>query len=336
MASSLGEITTDGGLGRNAPPFASWFPNSTFDATYGSGLRGLLEVRTTVEPDHFTAFWASCFAQASAVDPRPRRQWVARQDGFDVFDVEFSTLGGYRLGGWLVLPDEGVIDRGIVVSHGYGGRSAPDIPLPLDGAAAFFPCSRGLPDRGLVPGIPHEIDQHVLHGIEDPATYVLAGCAADVWCAASALQVMVGGLSRLDYVGVSFGGGIGALAVPWDHRFSSAVLMLPSFGQHELRRELPCDGSGEAVRRYAAEHPEVRRVLPYFDAALGARHISIPTLVGAALWDPMVPPPCQFAVYNELRGPRELFVFSAGHVSYPAEQDEDLAWRAAVAEFLRR
>ena len=89
------------------------------------------------------------------------------------------------------------------------------------------------------------------------------------------------------------------------------------------------------MRRYALEHPEVREVLPYFDAAIGARHMGIPTLVGAALWDPVVPPPCQFAVYNELRSHRELFIFAAGHVSYPAEKDDDLAWRALVAEFLR-
>lgn len=337
MPTPLDQDTTAAVVKPTAPPFESWFPDSPFDATYGCGMDELLDVRTTTEPDDFAEFWTSLYVEANAVDTRPQHKWAASHDGLDIFDVAFSTLGGHRLGGWLVLPQDGIMDRGIVVSHGYGGRAAPDLDLPLSRTAMFFPCGRGLPARGLVPGIPNDIDQHVLHGIQDKSTYVHAGNAADVWCAATTLQLLCEDrLSRLDYFGVSFGGGIGALAVPWDSRFSSAVLMVPSFGQHELRRELPCNGSGESLRLYAAEHPEVRQVLPYFDAALAARHISIPTLVGAALWDPVVPPPCQFAVYNELRERRrELFVFSAGHVSYPEEDTELQSWQAVVARFLR-
>ena len=44
---------------------------------------------------------------------------------------------------------------------------------------------------------------------------------------------------RLDYMGISFGGGIGALALPWDERFHRAHLNVPSFGHHPLRLTLP-------------------------------------------------------------------------------------------------
>lgn len=116
---------------------------------------------------------------------------------------------------------------------------------------------------------------------------------------------------RLTYLGTSFGGGIGALALPWDDRFHAAGLTVPTFGNHPLRVTLPCTGSGESVRTRLAEDPSVLDVLAYFDAATAARHIKIPVHVGAALFDPSVPPPGQFAVYNGLAGPRELLVLRA-------------------------
>ncbi|MFF6905912.1 acetylxylan esterase [Streptomyces sp. NPDC012389] len=121
---------------------------------------------------------------------------------------------------------------------------------------------------------------------------------------------------RLGYLGESFGGGLGALALPWDDRFGAAQLTVPTFGNHPLRLTLPCTGSGEAVRAYHREHPEVADVLRYFDAATAATRLELPTLVAAALFDPAVPPPGQFAVYNALAGERELQVLSAGHFPY--------------------
>ncbi|MEZ5576382.1 MAG: hypothetical protein R3F44_12440 [Candidatus Competibacteraceae bacterium] len=38
--------------------------------------------------------------------------------------------------------------------------------------------------------------------------------------------------------------------------------------------------------------------------------------VAAARFDPAVPPPGQFAVYNALAGPKELFVLRAGHFDH--------------------
>ena len=83
--------------------------------------------------------------------------------------------------------------------------------------------------------------------------------------------------SRIDGVPdeASFGGGVGALALPWDDRFGAAHLNLPSFGHYPLRLTMPCIGSGEAVRRYHAEHPDVLDVLRYFDAATAATRIEI-------------------------------------------------------------
>ncbi|MGX7675780.1 acetylxylan esterase [Plantactinospora sp. DSM 117369] len=303
------------------------------DPTYGYTLPMLRQVGAPPPPDDFAEFWTGLYERARIVDPAP----VARPSGPDgaLHDVEFTSLDGIRVGGWLSLPADGRVERGLVVGHGYGGRAAPDAAIPVERAAVLYLCSRGMPARGRVPGIPDTAREHVLHGIAARDTYVHGGCAADVWCAVSALcRLVPQAAARVDYLGGSFGGGIGALAVPWDERIRSACLVVPSFGNHPLRLTLPCTGSGEAVRRYARDHPEVRGVLSYFDAATAATFLRVPTHVGLALADPAVPPPGQFAVYNALAGPRERFLLTAGHTEYAGKADEARALLAAQHDFL--
>jgi cephalosporin-C deacetylase len=294
-----------------------------FDPTYGCDLEALLQVPAPTEPADFVAFWQKRYNEARAVSPEATLRPAGGNDAVEVFDIEFTSLGGVRIGGWLTRPRNTPVERGMVFGHGYGGRDQPDLSLPVANAAAIFPCLRGQ-SRSRLPGVPDDGFGHVLQGIESRETYIHGGCAADIWCAASALTALVPEAGqRLDYFGGSFGGGIGALALPWDDRFRAAHLSVPSFGNHPLRVTLPCVGSGSSVSRYYGTHPEVLDVLAYFDAATAARHIKIPVLVAAALFDPAVPPPGQFAVYNAIPDPKELFVLSAGHFPYPTEAAEN-------------
>ena len=297
----------------------------SFDPTYGYDREALLRVGCPPAPEDFAEFWRETYAAARSIAPRVTRRAVdvAPRDR-EVFEIEFDSFDGVRIGGWLTLPKGGVARHGFVVGHGYGGREGPDGWLPLDDAAAIFPCARGF-HRSARADIPNSSDRHVLHGIESRETYVHRGCAADAWCAASALLDVVPDVEgHLDYMGASFGGGIGALAVAWEERFRKAYLDVPSFGNHPIRLRCPCVGSGESVRKYSAEHPEVRSVLEYFDSAVAARRIRIPTLVAAAVFDPAVPPPGQFAVHNALGGPKELFVRQAAHFDFPGAAGENL------------
>jgi cephalosporin-C deacetylase len=313
-------------------PIAHDYP---FDPTHGYDLDALLAVPAPPAPDDFDPPWQRLYDRAREVDVAPEvGPQEADHDGVRVFGVSYTSLDGVRLGGWLVLPD-GPIERGLVIGHGYAGRDAPDLPLPVPDAATIFPCARGLNSRGRVPGIPDDTDRHVLHGIGSRDGYVLRGCVADLWCAATALLELVPSIGpRLGYVGTSFGGGIGALALPWDNRFLAAHLTVPSFGHHPLRLTMPCTGSGESVRRYHAAHPEVIDVLRHFDAATAAARITIPVQVAAALFDPAVPPPGQFAVYNALPGPRDLVVLATGHVEEAESVVEQQNLRAAQRRFL--
>ncbi|MEU1472010.1 acetylxylan esterase [Streptomyces sp. NPDC005761] len=297
-----------------------------FDPAYGRTLDELMAVPAPSAPEDFADFWRARYDAAREVVTAPEVGPLEdERDGVRIHGVTYTSVGGVRLGGWLALPVEGAaagpVRHGFVVGHGYGGRqeAGPDVPLPLPSSAAILPCVRGMGARGLVAGIPDVSAGHVLHGIESRDTYVIGDCVADLWCAASALGELVpelAGPGRLGYLGESFGGGLGALALPWDDRFAAAQLTVPTFGNHPLRLTLPCAGSGESVRARHREHPEVVEVLRYFDAATAAESVKLPTLVAAALFDPSVPPPGQFAVHNALAGERELLVLPAGHFEY--------------------
>ncbi|MFD7862316.1 acetylxylan esterase [Streptomyces sp. NPDC059783] len=311
-----------------------------FDPAYGHTLDDLRAVPAPPAPEDFAAFWRARYDAALAVDTAPELGPVEEErDGVRIHSVTYTSVGGVRLGGWVALPLEaGPVRHGFVIGHGYGGRQdpGPEVPLPLPGSAAILPCVRGMVTRGTVEGIPEVSSAHVLHGIASRDTYVIGDCVADLWCAASALQELVpelAGPGRLGYLGESFGGGLGALALPWDPRFAAAQLTVPTFGNHPLRLTLPCAGSGEAVRGYHADHPEVVEVLRYFDAATAAGFVELPTLVAAALFDPYVPPPGQFAVHNALAGPAELRVLEAGHFEHEGLAAEVAALVAARREF---
>lgn len=294
-----------------------------FDPTYGYDLDKLLRVGAPEAPGDFADFWQEKYEQARQVPLRIACYRVESvTPGLQIYEVEYDSLGGCRIGAWITLPADGHFERCVVNGHGYAGRKAPDATIPGPPAVVIYPCARGF-DLSAQSGVPACSELHVLCGIECRETYVHLGCVADLWCAASVLaELYPSAANNLQYIGCSFGGGIGALALPWDQRFQRAYLGVPSFGNHPLRVTMVSTGSGESVRRYYQKHPEVLNVLAYFDAATAARCIQIPVFVAAARADPSVPPPGQFSVYNALAGEKELFIRQVSHPDNPAENEQ--------------
>jgi cephalosporin-C deacetylase len=319
------------------------FPHDfPFDPRYGYDEAKLRKVQGPPGPPDFADFWRATYAQTMNVSPQAQvRPADKKIPGADVFTVEFNGLAGARIGGWITVPRDAVsrgeLSRGVVVGHGYGGREGPDDRVPGPPAVAIFPCARGF-HRSAAPGIPGTAAFHVIHGIDSRETYIHRMCVADLWSAASALTELYPQVRDcLDYSGGSFGGGIGAMAVPWDARIRRAFLDIPSFGNHPLRVTQPCAGSGEAIRLLHQRRPEIMNVLQYFDSATAAKHIHIPTMVACALFDPAVPPPGQFSVYNALPEEKELFIRPAAHFEYPeGAKVNDEVFAAVSAWFSKR
>jgi len=301
-------------------PSDIWFPDAaSFDGSYGHTLETLRAIAPIAPPEGFAERWMRWRTEARSVDAAPTvlttSTETAEAPGRRVSVIEHSGVDGTRLRAWLVEPVSGAARIGIVHSHGYGGREAIDLARVPDDAAAIFPVARGLPRLNAGVGASATIAEHVLAGIDDPERYVLGLCARDLWLAADALIALIGDVS-LYYVGESFGGGIGSLALPWDDRYIGGTLIVPSFGQYDERLAVPCLGSGEVVRAHVSAHPDAREVLRWFDASSAMTFARVPVRVEAALRDQYVPPAGQFAVANAV-GALELEVLPAGHAEYP-------------------
>jgi len=305
-----------------------------FDPTYGYSLEQLLAVAPPREPKNFDTFWRSRYQKALAVPPKPRLKMLGSISERQVFDIRYTSTDNFPIRGWLVLPKSGIVKRGFVVGHGYGGRDAPDFHLPFPDAALLFPCFRGLSLSGK-PGISADPYWHVRHHIDRLDDYILGGCVEDVWLAVSALLNLFPQLTgHLGYLGISFAGGIGALALAWEQRIARGHLNVPTFGNQPLRLRLATQGSASSVQQYYHNHKkQTLKVLSFYDAATAAKRINIPMHCACAKFDPCVAPPGQFAVYNALPGNKELFVLDAGHYNYPNQPQQEQQLLAALDNF---
>lgn len=305
-----------------------------FDPSYGYDLDGLLAVQPPAEPPGFAEFWRRRYRRALRVDPRPRlaASGLARP-GFVVSDLSYVSTDDFPIRGWLLVPEHEAPARGFVVGHGYGGIEQPDFDLPCADAAYLVLCFRGLCRSRRAP-ISDDPVWHVLHDIHLRDRYILGGCVEDIWTGVSALLRLYPPLAgRLGYMGISFGGGVGAIALAWEPRIARGHLNVPSFGHQPLRLALPTSGSADSVQRFEREHGHVLETLAFYDAAVAARHIDQPMHLALARFDPSVAPPGQFAVHNGLRGDKRLFVLDAGHFDYPGRAEQERQLLSELTEF---
>jgi len=304
--------------------------NFDFDPEYGYSLEQLHRIKApNTEPIDFDEFWINLYNKAIStplkIERRPSNlstaNWVVEQ-------IYFNTLNNFRIGSWLVTPTNNKVNKLQIAGHGYGGRECPDIKheLSID-TAHLFPLAPGF-NISSHESIPYNnAREHVIYGMLDKHTYIFQECAASLWSAATLLtELYPGQASTLHYKGMSYGGGIGAIMLPWDQRYKSAELALPSFGHHPLRLKCRCVGSGEAVRIFCSNNPEVEhKVLPYFDAATHATRITQPTMFVCAAFDPAVPPPGQYAIANSCGSKKVIFDQKVGHCDFDYQEKQDEA-----------
>lgn len=302
------------------------FDQYDFDPTYGYSLEQLLAVSPPArEPVDFDRFWQNRYQKALNLKPQIhlKAQHHAAMD-WRIFEISYLSADEFLIHGWLLIPASGIIERGFIIGHGYGGRDAPDFHLPFKNAALLFPCFRGL-SRSSRPDISTEPFWHIRHHLDSVEKYILGGCVADIWTATSALLHLYPSLKgHLGYLGISFAGGIGAMALAYEKRIARGHLNIPTFGHQLLRLRFKTLGSGNSVQQFCRGHKkQTIRVLRYYDAAIAAKRISIPMHCACAKFDPYVAPPGQFAIFNALACQKQLYVRDAGHHSYTDEQQQE-------------
>ncbi|MGD0961470.1 MAG: acetylxylan esterase [Methylomonas sp.] len=308
--------------------------NYPFDPGYGYSLDELLAAPAPEAPEDFQRYWRQRYlAATSAATPRYTLSACGGYAGFSVHDISYSSTAGFTINGWLLVPEHQEVRQAIVVGHGYGGREQPDYHLAIPYTAFLFPCFRGLA-RSRCSSVSEQPQFHVLHNIHSRDDYILGGCVEDIWLAVTVLQLLYPQIGNaIGYMGISFGGGIGALALPWDTRIKRAHLNVPTFGNQPLRMTLQSVGSAAVVRDYLVHHGNIAATLAYYDAAIAAKYAVQSAHFALALFDPVVAPPGQFAVYNAWAGEKRLFVLEAGHFDYPNQAYQNILLLEEIKSF---
>lgn len=303
------------------------FPHTLpFDPTFGFSPSALGQIRMDdPAPEDFSSFWKKLKAASDAVPldlsvdelPSPRPD-------YRLLLATYSSFPDFRTGAWAIVPrDSSGVRYGRVVGHGYGGREEPEWAHAHPSRAVLFPVAPGFHISADSRLPLNDCWQHVVHGIESRDTYILGPCAAAFWKGPDVLSALLPGVPmRFHYVGWSFGGGLGTLMLPWEPRYETAEIGQPTFGNHPFRLRHECAGSGEAVRRLWLERPEITETLRYFDGVFAARLLTIPAVYACSQFDPSVPPPGQFSVFNAHAGPKRLSPFSSGHFEDPGPNIE--------------
>lgn len=306
-----------------------------FDPSYGYSLAQLLAITPPKEPKDFDSFWQSRYQKVLSLVPKPQIRLIHKDKfGWRVFMLSYSSTDNVVIHAWLLVPTSGLIKRGFIIGHGYGGRDEPDYHLPFKESALLFPCFRGLA-LSAQPPFSSEPYWHVLHNINQKDTYVLGGCVEDLWLSVSVMLILFPQTAgHLGYLGISFAGGIGALALAFESRISKAHLNVPSFGHQPLRIRLPSNGSAHSVQQFYCQHKkQTLKVLRYYDAAIAAKRIMQPIHCALAVFDPYVAPPGQFAIYNALTCEKHLFLLEAGHHSYANQAQQEAGLLAELDSF---
>lgn len=293
-----------------------------FDPSYSYSLEELLLVSAPADPPGYEAFWSRHYATARSVCPEASLDEEQAAHGWRQFKLRYQSTRGITINGWALLPYE-PIDRVIISMHGYGGIEGPDYTFRPPNTAILFPCARGLAASKQETISPNPM-WHVLHDIQDRAQYIHGGCIEDIWVAVTAAQELFPSAAhRVGFKGISFGGGIGAMALAFEERVKQGHLNVPSFGNQALRMALKTTGSGAALQVMLKRKPDfLHSTLAYYDAATAAKRILMPMHFACALFDPVVAPPGQFAVYNAVPSDKSLFLLRAGHHAYPEQKSE--------------
>jgi cephalosporin-C deacetylase len=240
---------------------------------------------TTVRPDDFDAYWADVLQELQAMPIAPEEtELPLRSTEFcTAYEVRFTSLGPYRLFGYLSVPNgEGPFPTQIYLSP---YQSVVGV-MPLGEAiekrgrfVTFALAARGQrnadkPYAAAFPGM-------LTDGIDDPQSYIFRGFVADCCRAVDYLltrpevdqtrlaAVVANELSLLT----------AALRPELTHIVATPALFYATMDQLPQTDIYPLEEINDYLRLYPNRREAVSRTLAYFEPLFFAPSVRIPTLL---------------------------------------------------------
>ncbi len=279
------------------------------------------------KPDDFDVFWQRSLKELDEVDPEPELFPASFQaPGSECFDLWFTGIGGARIHAKYLRPETRKQAAPAVLSfHGYfedcGNWSS---KLSYTGAGfcvAALDCrgQGGLSeDRGVVKG--NTVMGHIIRGLdsEDKRDLMYRSIFLDTVQLARVVKSFDEvDESKLCTIGYSQGGALAAVcaALVPEVRIASVTYPFLSDFKRAWEMGLSCLAYRELQDYFRYKDPrhlredEVFHKLGYIDVHNFAPMIRAKVLFFTGLSDETVPASTQFAVYNNLKTDKELYVY---------------------------
>ena len=317
----------------------------TLHAAFGCGFN-VEEIRPHGKlPGHFDRFWREAKTELLRIPMDALVEEVAAVDSGDAkrFKVSLANVDGSRVYGWLHLPEGSGPFPTVLSIPGSGiGRTGRFAGFTKAGIAVLAIEIHGLEPKkheiiGAVQWI-RPVDDEIKYfvklqkgilagyhsfGIENPYRYYHRRSLQAAMRALDYLYTREDvDTSRIIVFGGSQGGGLSLLLAAIDKRINAVVATVPAFcnnahGFHAIK-----EIKDEEYRR------QVIKTMSFYDAALAAKLIDVPALIGVGFIDDICPPANVYSVYNNLNATKKIENFyTMGHGSPPE-------WRAITIKWI--
>jgi cephalosporin-C deacetylase len=309
----------------------------------------LPQIRSEVKrPDDFDEFWNATLDELAEtpVEWERRADWALSKPGKSVDRIEFRSIGGSTAYAWVASASKSSERRpGLLWLPGYSlGNQPPDHECLYDSAVTL-----GLNVHGNPPDTPYVHpsktgSDYLLEGIRSPETYIFRTIVAHCIRAVDVLGRQADiDPDRLTVGGMSQGGGLALIVaalrsdvrlcfsdMPWLCDLDRALSLIDRERYRRLPNLRPPDGRYR-IQEYAEAHPEIAeqvyRTYRYFDPLSHADRIGSPVQMTAGGRDPSCKPPTIYAVYNEIRAPKEMiYLPTIGHEIVPEMNASHAKW----------
>lgn len=272
-------------------------------------------------PEDFDEFWETAREEAdkSPLDYHRSRHNVFDLPGFVVETIDFRSIGGSSLHGWVAIPER-------------LNRMAPSfLWLPAYGKESHLPNEYSTREDMVSMSFNfhgndafHQEDYSPLRGyfaegVEDPETWVFREMLQNALIAVRVLRAQVeADASRLSVAGMSQGGGMAIWTGATSSAVKAVVADMPFLAGmrrtlHQPIHRYPLKELADFAHRIPLGIERVLYTVSYYDTVNHATRLHKPALVSYGARDPASRPEHVRAVYDAIPGSKKLLEYPGGH-----------------------
>jgi cephalosporin-C deacetylase-like acetyl esterase len=290
-------------------------------------------------PADFDSFWAAKLSQLQAVPAEPvLTPGESGRPGIEYFTIRMNNIGGAHVYGQIAKPEGNGPFPALLIFQ----WASPPYPLQrqwvtdraAEGWLVFNVEPHDVPSdmpQAFYDALPQLIKNYYTIGRHSrDESYFLRMYLGDV----RAAQYLAG---RPDWdgrtmvvMGISMGGQQSFAVAGLEPRVTALVVDVPAGGDALG----PLHGRAALYPNWDVSRADIRETARYFDVSTFAARTTARSLVAVGFIDETCPPAGVWAVFNQLRGPKEIVPMVDSPHNHMATPEEHMPWTHRSAEWL--